>query len=51
LHNEYIARKKRREKFDKAAPYIQKIVRGFLGITNMILILVILILLLFSTTW
>ena len=33
LHNEYIARKKRRERFDKAAPHIQKIVRGFLGIT------------------
>ena len=36
LHNEYIARKKRRERFDKAAPLIQKIVRGFLGIITII---------------
>jgi hypothetical protein len=31
LYNEYIARAKRREKLNRAAPHIQKIVRGFLG--------------------
>ena len=55
LHNEYIARKKRRERFDKAAPHIQKIVRGFLGITTttiiIIVVVIVLILLVLSTTW
>lgn len=31
MYNEYIARAKRRERLNRAAPHIQKIVRGFLG--------------------
>lgn len=37
LHNEYIDRKKKREKLEKATVYIQKIVRGFLGILVMLI--------------